>query len=520
MLNGRWKKILLALGVSLAIGSLAGGCALRKEPLETESETETETESETETETESESETELETEIGYTSQDGSIRITLPDSTWQVTQDADEMRVFSSGSEAMINIVHASGQTAMNSLSLAESEEELNESLSGQYSDEDAYEIMNFEHLSSATLNTYEYVVKYNSTNMWAYAVTYGIVAQNEAYVITGTVTDDNEVLLQAVQQAVESFTVLNNSAFTAMPGSTTTSTNQSESQTQSESNASASAELQSLTEYGTSTTLYASDNVNIRLEPGTDAGILGSLAPGDSVTVTGETSQWFRVNINGNVGYISKAYLVNTQPSTSQTDAQQSETVSDATMQNAEYNSFVDYGTSYTYYTTTDVNLRSAPGTDSSVVNSVGSGTALTVVGETDNWYVAVVNGQRTYISKSYVSTTNPGTGTQTPSETDANTGGDTGSGTDNTDSGTGTDGSTGTGGSTNTGVLSGTVTSSSANTIVIAGDDGNTYSINTSDASISTTDGLYDGLYISANIDYSNTLPNGDLYATSVSGY
>ena len=84
MLNGRWKKILLALGVSLAIGSLAGGCALRKEPLETESETETETESETETETESESETELETEIGYTSQDGSIRITLPDSTWQVT----------------------------------------------------------------------------------------------------------------------------------------------------------------------------------------------------------------------------------------------------------------------------------------------------------------------------------------------------------------------------------------------------------------------------------------------------
>ena len=108
---------------------------------------------------------------------------------------------------------ASGQTAMNSLSLAESEEELNESLSGQYSDEDAYEIMNFEHLSSATLNTYEYVVKYNSTNMWAYAVTYGIVAQNEAYVITGTVTDDNEVLLQAVQQAVESFTVLNNSRF-------------------------------------------------------------------------------------------------------------------------------------------------------------------------------------------------------------------------------------------------------------------------------------------------------------------
>lgn len=525
MLNRRWKKILLALGLSLAIGSLAGGCALRKQPLETESESETETESEIQTETESETQTELETEIGYTSQDKSIRITLPDSTWKVTQDADEMRVFSSGSEAMINIVHAADQAAVNSLSLAKSKEELNESLKGQYSDEDAYEIADFEHLSSASLNTYEYVVKYNSTNMWAYAVTYGIVAQNEAYVITGTVTDDNEVLLAAVQKAVESFTVLNNAAFTAVPGTGTVSTNQSETQTQtqtqSESNSSAAAELQSLSEYGTSTTLYASTEVNIRLEPGTDAGILGSLVTGDSVTVTGETSQWFRVNVNGNVGYISKAYLVNTQPTPTQTEAQQPESVSDATMQNAEYNSFVDYGTSYTYYTTTDVNLRSAPGTDSSVINSVGSGTALTVVGETDNWYVAVVNGQRTYISKSYVSTSDPGTGTQTPSETEAPSGGEnTGTGTENTGGSTGGSTGTGTEASTNTGVISGTVTSASANAIVIAGDDGNTYSINTSDAAISTTDGLYDGLYISANIDYNNTLPNGDLYATSVSGY
>ena len=90
MLNGRWRKILLALGVSLAIGSLTGGCALRKQPLEIESETETqsETQTESETETETETETELETEIGYTSQDSSVRITLPDSTWKVTQDAD------------------------------------------------------------------------------------------------------------------------------------------------------------------------------------------------------------------------------------------------------------------------------------------------------------------------------------------------------------------------------------------------------------------------------------------------
>ena len=39
---------------------------------------------------------------------------------------------------------------------------------------------------------------------------------NEAYVIQGTVTDDNKVLLAAVQKSVESFQVLNNTVFQAV----------------------------------------------------------------------------------------------------------------------------------------------------------------------------------------------------------------------------------------------------------------------------------------------------------------
>ena len=59
--------------------------------------------------------------------------------------------------------------------------------------------------ATTALTTYEYVVKYNSTSMWAYSVTYAIVAADEAYVITGTVTEDNEALLNAVRDSVESF---------------------------------------------------------------------------------------------------------------------------------------------------------------------------------------------------------------------------------------------------------------------------------------------------------------------------
>ena len=173
-----------------------------------------------------------------------------------------------------------------------------------------------------------------------------------------------------------------------------------------------------------------------------------------------------------------------------------------STIISAELNSYVDYGTAYQYYTTTDVNLRAQPGTDSSVVNSLGGGTAVSVIGETDNWFVVSVNGATGYISKSYISS----------SDTSTSTGG-------TTSDTSGSTGNTGSSTTTGTGTISGTITSASATSVTVQGDDGNTYVINTSDASLSTADGIYEGLYISATVDYSNTSPSGELYATSVTG-
>lgn len=507
MLNSRIRITILSLAMSLVIMNLTTGCSvLKKKPAETQTElqTETQTESETEriTESETESETEIQTDIAYTSQDKSIRITLPDSTWKVTQDADENRVFSSGTAAMINIVHAADANAMKNITVAESEDILKTNLTNQYSAANAFEVVEFEKLSSDTLDTYEYVVKYNSTSMWAYSVTYGILAKNEAYVVTGTILDDNKVLLEAVQKSVESFTVLNNPTFNAMPG---TAVNKTESETQSESNSDAASELKSLTDYGTSATLYVNgDTVNIRQQPSTEAGILGTLVQGNQVTVVGETSQWFKVNINGNIGYISKALLVNT-PTTQTETSQTSETVSDSTKISAEMNSYVDYGTSYTYYTTTDVNMRTQPGTgsDSNIVSSLDGGTAVAVIGETDNWFVVSVNGSTGYISKSYISSENTYTGTGSTGTTgNGNTGGTGGTPT----SGTGT--------------ISGTVVSTTPNTVTVQGDDGKTYTLNYTDASVDTHEGMVSGLYISATVDYSGTSPSGELYATSITGY
>jgi uncharacterized protein YgiM (DUF1202 family) len=450
-----------------------------------------------------------------------------------------MRVFSAGA-AMISIVHAANESQMKNIAVSKSEEELEEALTRQYPNANSFEIQSFEQKSTDKLSTYEYVVKYNATSMWAYAVTYGILTEDQAYVVTGTVTDDNKTLLAAVVKSVESFTVLSNDAF-SLTLESESETTQLESQQQSEA-ASASEELQSLTDYGTSTTLYASDNVYIRKEPSTEADILGGLNTGDAVTVVGETSQWFKVNISGTIAYISKAFLVST-PTTSETsstdDSQTSETSASAQTVTsnelgAEYNSKIDYGSSSTFYATAEVNLRSEPGTDADVIGSVPGGDSVTVIGETDNWYVVSVNGTTAYVSKAYVSSQNPGTtttspydgtnGTDDPSEViDAGSStegsSNTGSNSNETTAGgtdTSNDGSNSAGSVTS---ISGTIASAGVDTIILQGDDGNTYTINTGDAAVNTEDGIYAGLYVTATVGSSDSA-DGTLYASSVTGY
>ncbi len=522
MMNRRMRKLRLTLGMSLAIVSLTAGCSQLKKPQETEtqtqSETETKKETESETVTETESETELQTDIAYTSQDKSVQITLPDSTWKVTQDADEMRVFSSGSAAMINIVHAANDTQMKNISVYESEDALKESLTKQYTGSDAFTVQSFETAAAGALKTYEYVVKYNSTSMWSYSVTYAILADNEAYVIQGTVTDDNKVLLEAVKNSVESFKVLGDSVFNLTQAGTVQ--NQSETAESETEEDDADAELRTLQDYGTTATLYANDNVNIRQNPstGSDDNIIGSLEKGQAVIVIGETSKWFKVNVDGNIGYVSKEFLVSTP--VSETDSQETEAQTesektdddqpgDSSAIDAEKNSLVDYGGSRTLYTTTDVNVRQEPGTNSQIVDGLGSGQEVTVVGETDNWYVVSVNGTIGYISKSYMGTSQPQTGTRdddgggTTDDGGGNGGGDT------NDDGGGTNGYSGT--------ISGTIKSVSGDSIVVAGDDGKVYTINTSDASIDTSNGMYEGLYVSASVE---TAPDGTLVASDVTGH
>ena len=87
MLNRRVRIAALSLAVSLVIGGLSTGCGMvgqEETPVQTEtqkqSEKVTEKVPEPATEKETEKETEMKTNVAYTSQDKTLRITLPDST--------------------------------------------------------------------------------------------------------------------------------------------------------------------------------------------------------------------------------------------------------------------------------------------------------------------------------------------------------------------------------------------------------------------------------------------------------
>ena len=503
------NRLLYLMMVTTAAVCLAGCGKGRGTSPETvkESETQAQTQSQPQTnapvvrveEKETESETQkLITSVEYTSKDGTVKITLPDNTWKVTQDADEMRVFSSGSDAMINIVHASTESAMKTLSIQKTEEELETALTKQYSDANAYEIQSFETKKIDNVDVYRYVVMYNAAaRMWAYSVTYGIVAPDQAYVITGTVTEDNNALLQAVEDSVDSFTVLKDEELKNVTGLDTVAGTAADGETSavaagSGADANSAQENTTLSTYGSSSVMYASEIINVRSGPGTDTNVIGEYTGGDAVTVIGETNGWYQVSIDGQTGYIRKDLL-----SATQTAAQNSAdtTTTDTTVAGE---AATNYGSAVTMYTSDGVNVRSQPSTSSDISATLGLGTAVTVVGETPNWYVVSTGSGTGYISKGLLNQTAP-EGAADAADVSADQ-----SGTQPQDT---------SGGS---GYISGVIESASGDSITITGDDGNTYTIYTGAAEISASEGLNSGLYVSVGYSVNG---DGSISATQVTG-
>ena len=118
------------------------------------------------------------------------------------------------------------------------------------------------------------------------------------------------------------------------------------------------------------------DSLYLRSAPG--GSVIATLSQGTTVAVTNNSSEWYKVIVDGKEGYVSGSYLTGT----------------------------TDFSVGSGRITcSSTVNLRSEANTSSSILTSLSNGTAVTITGVSGGWYKVSVNGKSGYIKADYITT-------------------------------------------------------------------------------------------------------------------
>ena len=194
----------------------------------------------------------------FTSQDGVLSIDLPNENWKEVTDPTKWIVLSDGANSL-TVEHLSNGEELPDMAVAD------------------------EHY----VNVYQAVFS----------------TQNEVFIITGSVVD--AAVIPDITQAILSAKVLKYDTKMAK---------------KPEPAAPAAPAASSFTIAAVNETMYATTGVNVRSGYSTNDTILGGLAAGSSVTVTGKVQKdgqdygWYQVSYNGASGYVSSQFLSSTAP--------------------------------------------------------------------------------------------------------------------------------------------------------------------------------------------------------------
>ena len=157
--------------------------------------------------------------------------------------------------------------------------------------------------------------------------------------------------------------------------------------------------------------------LNLRQKASTSSKILARLSGGTRVTVLGESGNWYHVDYNGTLGYLSRDYVRVTGEAP--TAAPTNEPTAEPTPEPApEPTQAPETGrTGVVNISGSKLNLRQKASTSSKILARLSGGTRVTVLGESGGWYHVNYSGTLGYLSKAYVRVTgdaNP-TATQAP---------------------------------------------------------------------------------------------------------
>ncbi len=125
-----------------------------------------------------------------------------------------------------------------------------------------------------------------------------------------------------------------------------------------------------------SETKVTTANLNMRTGPGTSYAVILVIPKGATVTVTEYSGVWAKTTYSGKTGYCHTSYL---KDSTAPTEVR---------------------------YTTANLNMRSGPGTDYSVILVIPKGSSVQVISSSNGWAKITYNGKTGYASTAYLSAT------------------------------------------------------------------------------------------------------------------
>ena len=133
------------------------------------------------------------------------------------------------------------------------------------------------------------------------------------------------------------------------------------------------------------------ENLNVRNYPDVSGILLGTLTKGTIIEVVSEDSKgWLKIKYEHGYGYVNGSYV--------QKDDSQTPETPETTKQIAYvYN--LDGGT---------LNVRPQPNTSQSAIGKLTEGEAVTIVGESGNWYEIEYNNSTGYVSKDYITFNKP----------------------------------------------------------------------------------------------------------------
>lgn len=141
-----------------------------------------------------------------------------------------------------------------------------------------------------------------------------------------------------------------------------------------------------------------STNLRVRSSADMSSSVLGYLTNGENVKITGEKGSWYQINFKEKTGYVHKDYIKIVEGT---------ETSKPDTSTGNNNSEIVINKMGEVYNISTNLRVRSAANSNSSVLGYLMNGSRVKIAGKSGSWYKINFNGKTGYVHSDYIKIVN-----------------------------------------------------------------------------------------------------------------